>query len=77
MQRGLDETGHQTHLPYQADFDSLTVRSVLGLSPPVTNAWSLQVMSHSAGCHKMVLGCYLECRGSGLDRYFAGAWTSR
>ena len=78
MQRGLDESGHQIRLPYQADSDSLTVRSVLGLSPPVTNAWNRLVMSHSARCHKRVLGCYyLECRGLGADRYFARAWTFR
>ena len=76
MQRGLDENGHQRRLPYQSDSDSLTVRSVSGLSPRATNAWNRLVKSHSAGCHKRVLGCYLECRGSGADRYFAGAWTS-
>lgn len=80
MQRGLDESAHQKRLPYhhyQADSDSLTVRSVLALYPPFTNAWSLLMMSHSAECRKMVPGCYLECRGSGADRYFARAWISR
>ena len=77
MQRGLDESGHQRRHPFQADSDSLTFRSVLGLSPPTTDAWNRLKKSHSAGCHKKVLGCYLECRGSGADRYFARAWTSR
>lgn len=77
MRRDLDESAHRRRLPCQSDFDSSTVRSVSGLSPPASNAWNRLVTSHCAGCHRMVLGCYLAGRGSGADRYFAGAWTAR
>jgi len=77
MLRDLDESAHRRRLPCQADSDSSTVRSVSELSPPASNAWNLLVTWHYAGCHRMVLGCYLAGRGSGADRYFARAWTAR